>query len=127
MFGPYGWSYWSLIFCNGIVPQILWFKKFRTHIPTLFIVSLIISVGMWLERFVIIVTSLHRDFLPSSWGMYYPTVWDWALYAGTFGLFFTLFLLFCRLLPVIAVAEMRELVHHNLHTSGMAEPKEVKD
>ena len=127
MFGPYGWSYWSLIFCNGIAPQILWFKKFRTHIPTLFIVSLIVSVGMWLERFVIIVTSLHREFLPSSWGRYYPTFWDYALYAGTFGLFFTLFLLFCRLLPVIAVAEMRELVHHKLHTSGIAESKEVKD
>ena len=75
----------------------------------------------------IIVTSLHREFLPSSWGMYYPTFWDYGLYAGTFGLFFTLFLLFCRLLPVIAVAEMRELVHHKLHTSGMAESKEVKD
>lgn len=116
MFGPYAWSYYSLIFCNGIAPQILWFKKCRTNIPILFIVSVIVSVGMFLERFVIIVTSLHRDYLPSSWGMYYPTFWDYALYAGTFGLFLTLFLLFCRLLPVIAVAEMRELVHHKLHT-----------
>jgi molybdopterin-containing oxidoreductase family membrane subunit len=75
---------------------------------------------MWLERFVIIVTSLHRDYLPSSWGMYYPTFWDYALYAGTFGLFLTLFLLFCRFLPVIAIAEMRELVHHGLHTAGFS-------
>jgi len=116
MQGPYAWSYWALIFCNGLAPQILWFKKFRNHIPTLFIVSLIVSVGMWLERFVIIVLSLHRDYLPSSWGMYYPTFWDCALYAGTFGLFMTLFLLFCRVLPVIAIAEMRELIHHKLHT-----------
>lgn len=116
MQGPYAWSYWALMFCNGVAPQILWIKKFRTNIPTLFIVSLIVSVGMWLERFVIIVLSLHRDYLPSSWGMYYPTFWDYSLYAGTFGLFLTLFLLFCRALPVIAIAEMRELVHHKLHT-----------
>jgi Ni/Fe-hydrogenase subunit HybB-like protein len=126
MFGPYGWTYWSLIFCNGIAPQILWFKKARTSIPVLFIISLIISVGMWLERFVIIVTSLHRDFMPSSWGMYYPSFWDYSLYAGTFGLFLTLFLLFCRLLPVIAVAEMREAVHHKLHTESTPQPKELK-
>ena len=127
MFGPYAWSYYSLLFCNGLVPQILWIKKVRRNIPALFIVSLIVSVGMWLERFVIIVTSLHRDYLPSSWGMYYPTFWDYALYAGTFGLFLTLFLLFCRFLPVIAIAEMRELVHHGLHTAGIGTTKEVKD
>jgi len=121
MWGPYAWSYWSLIFCNGIAPQILWWKKMRTSIPVLFIVSLIVSVGMWLERFVIIVTSLSFDFMPSSWGIYYPTFWDYSLYLGTFGLFFTLFLLFCRLLPVIAMAEMRELVHHEtLHGHGDA-------
>lgn len=127
MVGPYAWSFWALILCNGIVPQVLWFKKARTNIPTLFIVSVIISIGMFLERFVIIVTSLHRDYLPSSWGMYYPTFWDYALYAGTFGLFFTLFLLFCRALPVIAIAEMRELVHHKLHTDRILKAnKEVK-
>src|SRR5690606_14156193 len=87
MQGPYAWSYWALMYCNGVPPQILWIKKFRTNIPTLFIVSLIVSVGMWLERFVIIVLSLHRDYLPSSWGMYYSTFWDYSLYAGTFGLF----------------------------------------
>ena len=115
MFGPYAPSYWALIFCNGIAPQILWWKKMRTNIPVLFIVSLIVSVGMFLERFVIIVTSLHREFIPARWGMYYPTVWDWSTYAGTFGLFFTLFLLFCRFLPVIAIAEMKELLHHQSH------------
>ena len=115
MFGPYAPSYWALIFCNGIAPQILWWKKMRTSIPVLFGISLIVSVGMFLERFVIIVTSLHREFIPARWGMYYPTFWDWSTYAGTFGLFFTLFLLFCRFLPVIAIAEMRELLHHQSH------------
>ena len=97
MFGPYAWTYWSLIFCNGIAPQILWFKKMRTNIPALFIISVIVSIGMWLERFVIIVVQLDRDFLPSSWGNYTPTVWEVMLYVGTFGLFFTLFLLFVAL------------------------------
>ncbi len=115
MFGPYAPSYWALIFCNGIAPQILWWKKMRTSIPVLFGVSLIVSVGMFLERFVIIVTSLHREFIPARWGMYYPTFWDWSTYAGTFGLFFTLFLLFCRFMPVIAIAEMKELLHHQSH------------
>jgi len=112
MLGPYAYSYWALIFCNGIATQILWFKKYRTHIPTLFIVSVIVSIGMWFERFVIIVTSLHRDYLPSSWGMYHPTFWDWSLYVGTMGLFTTLFLLFIRVLPSISIAEMKELIHH---------------
>jgi Ni/Fe-hydrogenase subunit HybB-like protein len=113
--GPYAWAYWSLIFCNGVAPQILWFKKYRTNLTCLFVVSVIVSIGMWLERFVIIVVSLSRDYLPSSWAVYQPTFWDWALYAGTFGLFLTLFLLFVRALPSIAVAEMRELVHHESH------------
>ena len=102
-------------FNNGIAPQILWWKKARTSIPTLFILSLVVSVGMWLERFVIIITSLYREFLPSKWTMYYPSAIDWTTYIGTFGLFFTLFLLFCRFLPVIAVAEMKELLHHENH------------
>jgi molybdopterin-containing oxidoreductase family membrane subunit len=112
--GPYAWSYWALIFCNGLAPQILWWRKMRTNLPVLFIVSIIVSIGMWLERFVIIVLSLHRDFLPSSWG-YYRSSWvDWGIYIGSFGLFFTLFLLFVRFLPAIAIAEMRELLHHKL-------------
>ena len=109
-FGPYGWSYWLLIFCNGVVPQTLWIKRLRTNIPWLFTMALIVSVGMWLERFVIIVTSLHRDFLPSSWEMYYPTFWDFSTFFGTIGLFVTLMFLFIRVLPMISIFEMRTLV-----------------
>ena len=110
MRGPYAWSYWMLIFCNGIVPQTLWLKKLRTNTVWLFIMALIVSVGMWLERFVIIVTSLHRDFLPSSWDMYYPTIWDFSTFFGTIGLFITLMFLFIRVLPMISIFEMRTLV-----------------
>src|SRR5215210_4563257 len=108
--GPYGWVYWLLIFCNGIVPQTLWIKRLRTNIPWLFTMSLIVGVGMWLERFVIIVTSLHRDFLPSSWEMYYPTRWDFSTFFGTIGLFITLMFLFVRVLPFISIFEMRTMV-----------------
>jgi molybdopterin-containing oxidoreductase family membrane subunit len=110
MLGPYGWSYWMLIFCNGVVPQTLWSKRLRTNTTWLFIMALIVSVGMWLERFVIIVTSLHRDFLPSSWEMYYPTFWDFSTFFGTVGLFVTLMFLFIRVLPMISIFEMRTLV-----------------
>ncbi len=119
-FGPYGWSYWGLIFCNGVIPWILFVRKVRTNLTWLFVISVMVSIGMWLERFVIIVVSLTRTFLPSAWGSYTPTGWDWLQYAGTFGLFFTLFLLFCRVLPSIAMAEMRELVHHESHHHGGA-------
>ena len=108
--GPYGWAYWALIFCNGLIPQTLWSKKLRTNLTWLFIMSLIVSVGMWLERFVIIVTSLHRDFLPSSWDMYYPTFWDFSTFFGTIGLFVTLMFLFVRVLPMISIFEVRTLV-----------------
>ena len=108
--GPYWPQYWALIFCNVIFPQLLWFKKVRMSVPMLFIMSIIVNVGMWLERFVIIVLSLHRDFLPSSWGMFRPTFWDWSTYVGTIGLFLTLFFLFVRLLPVISIFEMRTIV-----------------
>jgi len=108
--GPYGPFYWALIFCNGLVPQLLWSKRIRTSVPILFVISLIVNVGMWLERFVIVVTSLHRDFLPSSWGMYSGTVWDWGLYVGTIGLFLTLLFLFLRFLPMISIFEMRTLL-----------------
>jgi Ni/Fe-hydrogenase subunit HybB-like protein len=110
MTGPYAWTYWALIFCNGIVPQTLWIKSLRTNTTWLFIMALIVSVGMWLERFVIIVTSLHRDFLPSSWGMYYPTFWDFSTFFGTIGLFVTLMFLFVRVLPMISIFEVRTLV-----------------
>jgi molybdopterin-containing oxidoreductase family membrane subunit len=110
MTGPYGPFYWVLILCNGVTPQLLWIKRIRTNVLFLFIISLIVNVGMWLERFVIVVTSLHRDFLPSSWGRYAPTVWDWGLYVGTIGLFLALLFLFLRFLPMISIFEMRTLV-----------------
>jgi molybdopterin-containing oxidoreductase family membrane subunit len=108
--GPYWWFYWLLILCNGISIQFLWFKRFRESAFWLFIISLVVSVGMWLERFVIIVTSLHRDFLPSSWMMYSPTVFDWTMFIGTIGMFFTLIFLFVRFLPIISIFEVRTLL-----------------
>jgi Ni/Fe-hydrogenase subunit HybB-like protein len=110
MTGPYWYMYWTLIFCNIITPQALWIKKVRTTPITLFMVAMVVNVGMWLERFVIVVTSLHRDFLPSSWGMYYGTRWDYMTFFGTIGLFITLFFLFIRLLPMISIFEMRTIV-----------------
>jgi molybdopterin-containing oxidoreductase family membrane subunit len=100
-----------LIFCNVLVPQVLWFRWFRYNVWALFIVAVIVNMGMWLERYIIVVTSLHRDFLPSSWGMYAGTVWDWATFIGSIGLFLALLFLFIRLLPMISIFEMRELVH----------------
>jgi Ni/Fe-hydrogenase subunit HybB-like protein len=110
MAGPYAFFYWLLIACNIVIPQIMWLRSVRNNVAILFVISLIVNVGMWLERFVIVVISLHRDFLPSSWGMYYPTRWDWATYVGTIGLFLTLLFLFIRFLPVISIYEMRTLV-----------------
>ena len=107
---PYAYFYWMLIACNIVIPQCMWSRKVRNNVAILFVISLIVNVGMWLERFVIVVISLHRDFLPSSWGMYYPTRWDWATYVGTIGLFLTLLFLFIRFLPVISIYEMRSLV-----------------
>lgn len=109
-FGPYGPWYIALLICNLGIPQLLWFHHVRTNVPLLFVIAIIINIGMWLERFVIVVVSLHRDFLPSSWGMYYPTFWDWSTYIGTMGLFLTLLLLFIRLLPMISIFEVRELL-----------------
>jgi molybdopterin-containing oxidoreductase family membrane subunit len=106
-FGPYSWAYWTMITCNVVSPQLFWSKKLRTSIPVMFAVSIFINIGMWFERFVIIVTSLHRDFLPSSWGYYRPTAVDVCTYLGTLGLFFTLFLLFIRWVPMIAIAEIK--------------------
>jgi len=109
-FGPYWWAYWTMISCNVLSPQVFWFKKARTSMVIHFIVSIFINIGMWFERFTIIVTSLHRDFLPSSWGMFYPTMWDFGLLIGSFGLFFTMFLLFVRFLPVVAAAEVKSVL-----------------
>src|SRR6202162_3770315 len=110
MTGPYWPVFWSLMLCNIVTPQLLWFKRVRSSPLFLWIIAVIVNVGMWLERFVIVVTSLHRDFLPSSWGMYYPTKYDWATYVGTLGFFVALFLLFIRFLPMISIFEMRTLV-----------------
>ncbi len=107
MFGPYWWAYWTMVSCNVITPQLFWFRKFRTSPWLMFTVSIFVNIGMWFERFVITVTSLHRDYLPSSWGHYAPTWVDIGMFAGSFGLFFTLYLLFCRYLPVVAMAEVK--------------------
>ncbi|MCC6746186.1 MAG: polysulfide reductase NrfD [Deltaproteobacteria bacterium] len=105
--GPYAWAYWIMVSCNVISPQIFWFKKARRSIPILFVVSIFVNIGMWFERFVIIVTSLHRDFMPSSWFYFSPTIWDIATLLGSFGLFFTMFALFVRFLPMVAMAEVK--------------------
>jgi molybdopterin-containing oxidoreductase family membrane subunit len=110
MFGPYGAWFWALLACNIAIPQALWFRKARRSVPVLFVIALVVNVGMWLERFVIVVTTLHRDFLPSSWGMYRPTFWDWSTFVGTIGLFLALLFLFIRFLPMISISEMRELL-----------------
>jgi len=110
MHGPYSHYYWALILCNGITPQLLWIKKVRANLLFLWLISIVVSIGMWLERFVIVVTSLHRDFLPSSWGFYQPTQWDWAMFIGTIGLFFTLLFLFIRFMPMISIFEMRTIL-----------------
>ena len=106
-FGPYAWAYWTMISCNVISPQLFWVKKIRTSIPWMFALSIFVNIGMWFERFVIIVTSLHRDYLPSSWTYFRPTIWDMSLFFGTFGLFFTAFLAFLRFLPAIAISEVK--------------------
>lgn len=106
-FGPYAWAYWIMVSCNVISPQFFWIRKFRRNTTVLFIISIFVNIGMWFERFVITVTSLHRDFLPSSWGYFSPTIVDVLTYVGSFGLFFTLFLLFVRFLPIIAISEVK--------------------
>jgi len=119
--GNYAWAYWIMISCNVLVPQIFWFKKLRSSIPVMFIASILINVGMWFERFVIVVSSLSRDFLPANWDYYSPTIWDISTFIGSFGLFFTLFLLFIKFLPIISMAEVKGVLpeadpHHNSET-----------
>jgi len=106
-FGPYAWAYWIMVTCNVFVPQLFWFKKIRTSVPLMFVISIFVNIGMWFERFVIVVSSLANDFLPSSWDYYSPTGWDISLLIGSFGLFFSLFLLFIRFLPMISIAEVK--------------------
>jgi molybdopterin-containing oxidoreductase family membrane subunit len=110
MFGPYWFIFWAVILLNVVVTQLLWFRGVRTNTVALFAISLLINIGMWLERFMIVVTSLHRDYLPSSWEIYTGTFWDYATFAGSIGLFLALFFLFIRFLPMISIHEVRELV-----------------
>jgi len=117
MAGPYAPIFWSLILCNVLTPQLLWFKRFRNNVVVLFLISIVVNIGMWLERYVIVITSLHRDYLPSSWGMYHGTIWDYATYAGTIGLFLALMFLFIRVLPMISIFEVRSLVKTNRRPS----------
>jgi Ni/Fe-hydrogenase subunit HybB-like protein len=137
MTGPYWWAYWTMITCNVLSPQLFWFKRIRTSLPIMFVISILINIGMWFERFVIIVTSLHRDYLPSSWGYFHPTIVDIGCFMGSLGLFFTLFALFIRWLPQIAMFEVKAIVpgaqpsHHGHHETshapapGRLQPKEV--
>lgn len=122
--GPLWWAYYAMVFSNVVVPQIFWFKRARTSVPIMFIASILINIGMWFERFVIIVTSTSEDFLPSSWGMFHPTLIDILTYLGTFGLFFTLFLLFIRWIPMVAIAEAKGNLpgaHPDLHAARAAD------
>jgi Ni/Fe-hydrogenase subunit HybB-like protein len=111
MFGPYGWMYWLLILFNILIPQALWFRSLHTNVIVLFLIAISVNIGMWLERYVIIVVSLHRDFMPSAWGRYSGTIFDYGVFVGTIGLFIALLFLFIRVLPMISIFEMRELVH----------------
>ena len=124
-FGNYAWAYWTMISCNVLVPQMFWVKKWRRKVGLMFVASILINVGMWFERFVIVVTSLSRDFLPSSWDYYKPTIWDISTFVGSFGLFFTLFLLFIRFLPMISMTEIKTVLPganpHNTPTGGSHE------
>jgi molybdopterin-containing oxidoreductase family membrane subunit len=108
-FGPYAWAYWAMVSCNVIFPQLFWFKKVRNNLGAMMVICVLVNVGMWFERFVIIATSLARDFLPAAWGYFVPTIFDFTTFLGTFGLFFTLFLLFCRYLPIVATAEVKAI------------------
>jgi molybdopterin-containing oxidoreductase family membrane subunit len=105
--GPYAWAYWIMMSCNLLAPQVFWFKRLRRNVPLMFVISIFVNIGMWFERFVITVVSLHRDYLPSSWGYFTPTWVDVLTFIGSFGLFFTLFLVFLRFVPMVAIAEVK--------------------
>ncbi len=123
-FGPYWWAYWTMFSCNVFIPQLFWMKFFRSNMVAVFILSIFVNIGMWFERFVIVVTSLHREFIPSNWGYYSPTKIDVLTYVGTFGLFFTMFLLFIRFVPLIAISEVKAVTPQaDPHTAaGGAKP-----
>jgi molybdopterin-containing oxidoreductase family membrane subunit len=123
-FGPYAWAYWIMVSCNVLSPQLFWFRKIRRSIPLMIIIVIFVNIGMWFERFVIVVTSLHRDFLPSSWGYYTPTIYDLGILLGSFGLFFTLVILFTKMLPVVSISEIKAVAdgaqpsHHGGEQNG---------
>lgn len=117
-FGPYWWSYWIMASCNVIIPQIFWFKKFRRSVPVMFVISIFVNIGMWFERYVITVTSIHRDYIPGSWGQYVMTWADFSLVFGSFGLFFTMYLLFVKFIPQVAMSEIKPVVHVGRDTGG---------
>jgi molybdopterin-containing oxidoreductase family membrane subunit len=124
--GPYAWAYWTMFTCNVFAPQLFWFKKMRRSIPVMFVISIFVNIGMWFERFVIVATSLHRDYLPSSWDYFSPTWVDFATLIGSFGLFFTLFFLFIRYVPMVAIAEVKGVMpqanpHYFDHDHGPAD------
>ena len=125
--GPLAWGYWIMVACNVLLPQLLWFPRFRSNLLAVWVLSIFINVGMWFERFIIITTSLERDYLPSSWAEYVPTSIEIATLLGSFGLFFTCFLLFCRFLPMIAMAEIKGVLpsEHGM-TKFAAAPKGVQ-
>ena len=117
--GPYAHTYWMMMTCNVFIPQLLWSVRVRRSVRLLWVISIVVNIGMWLERYVIVVTSLHRDYLPSSWSMYHGTIWDYATFYGTLGLFLSLIFLFIRFLPVISITEMRELVYETQHEKNV--------
>ncbi len=132
-FGPFAWAYWIMIFCNVVVPQIFWFRSMRRNATVLFVVSILVNIGMWFERFVIIVTTLVRDFVPANWSYFSPTVFDVLVFIGSFGLFLTLFLLFCRFLPIIALSEVKGVMPdanphhgHDDHSPSKGEEKPME-
>ncbi len=124
--GPFAWAYWTMVTCNVISPQLLWFKTIRSSIPMVFILTIVVNIGMWFERFVIVVTSLHRDYLPSSWGDYSPTIIEILTLLGSFGLFFTAFLLFCRFLPMIAMAEVKGILSYGKASDHKEAAKKIE-
>jgi molybdopterin-containing oxidoreductase family membrane subunit len=126
-FGPYWWSYWAMMGCNLLSPQIFWFRKARRSIVITFIMSIFVNIGMWFERFVIIVTSLHRDYLPSSWVYYSPTWVEVGIFVGSIGVFMTLFLLFCRFFPAIAIAEVKSILKVSGNQYRQKQLDEVKE
>jgi Ni/Fe-hydrogenase subunit HybB-like protein len=124
-FGPYAWAGWLTVFCNCISPLIFWFRWARRNLVVLFIMSIIINIGMWMERYVIIITSLSQDFMPSNWRYFAPTIWDWGTFIGSLGLFFTLFLLFSRFVPVISIAEIKGVLKHQAAEPAALEERHV--